>query len=109
MALKFEQLYINGNPKHPSIKTAVDKQGRCLHYNENDQTISIGKLNHEPPTAEGTNALVERCRKRTGLQTISWYSWGRDVIQIPATEIERVDEVCAAFKAEGFPISIIQY
>lgn len=109
MALKLEQLYVNGDRSAPSIKAVVDSKGRWLHFSEKDQRVSIGKLINEPPTKEGSDALLERCRSRTGLQTISWYSWGRDVIEVPVTEIERVDEVCAAYKAEGFPIQLIQY
>jgi hypothetical protein len=109
MALKLGQLYLNGDRNHPSMEAAVDSKGRWLHYSAKDQRISIGKLIREPRTVEGSNALAERCRKRTGLQTISWYSWSRDVIEIPATEIERVDDVYAAYAAEGYPIELIQY
>jgi hypothetical protein len=109
MSFTLEQLYLNGDPKYPTIKAVVDAKGRWWHYSEKDQRISIGKLIREPQTVEASNELLERCRKRTGLATITWYSWGRDVIEIPATEIDRIDDVRAAYKAEGYPIEVIRY
>jgi len=110
MSLNLQQLYVNGDKQRPSIKAAVDSKGRWLHYSETDHRISIGKLLHRcPSTVAESDALLERCRVRTGLDTITWYAFGSDVIEIPASDIERVDAVCAAYKAEGFPIARIMY
>lgn len=100
---------MNGDRNRPTIKAAKDSQGRLWHFTEKDQMISIGKLKREPRTVKESNQLLERCRKRIGLETIKWYSWGRDVIEIPASEIERIDDVRAAYEAEGFPIQLILY
>lgn len=107
--LHLEQLYLNGDKKYPTIKAAVDSKGRWLHYSPKDNKIAIGKLwPRSPTTSADSNILVEKCSKRTGLP-ISWYSWGSDVIEISANDIERVDDVCKAFKKEGYPISMIRY
>ena len=108
--LKLEQLYLNGDKTKPTIQAAVDARGRLFHYNAHDGTVAIGKLHaRDTGSAEATTALVERCRERSGVASIGWYVVGSDVIEIAAADVEHVDRVCAAFKKEGYPISMHTY
>lgn len=107
--LKIESLYINGQQRWPDGHVVQDPNGRWLRYCDKDKKVTLGKLNHEPKDIDGSRSLAERCRTRTGVSSISWYSWGRDVIEISVSDLSRVDDVMEAYKAEGYPIEMITY
>ncbi len=110
MSLKIEQLYLcGGDNRVPSGEVVQDGQGRWLRFYKDDGKVTLGKLVREPSTVEGSHALCERCRKRSGVASITWYSWSRDVIEISSADLARIEDVIAAYKTEGYPIQLITY
>ena len=107
---RFIQLYRNGDVRYPTMVAAVDSQKRGWYYTQKDNKVALGKLwQREPKDKEGSAALAARCRKSSGVSSISWYWFGCDVIEVDLEDIEHIDKVLEAYRAEGYPIQTVNY
>jgi len=109
MQATFEQLYFNGCSDRPTIVVVKDQKNRSWNYDERDGKVAIGKLTKEPRTMKESSNLADRCRMRSGVRSISWYSFGRDVIEIDLSDLKHIEAVAEAYEEEGFPIEFINY
>lgn len=102
-------VYFQGNTQYPTVTAAVDARGRAWHYTAKDNKVTLGKLAREPPDVKGSEALAARCRARSGVASLSWHWFGRDVIEVDLADIDRIDRVLEAYIAEGYLIRTINY
>jgi hypothetical protein len=102
-------VYFQGDSRAPRATAAVDARGRAWHFTAKDNKVTLGKLARGPPDVKGSDALVERCRARSGVASLSWRWFGRDVIEVDLSDIDNIDRVLEAYIAEGFLIRTVNY